>query len=68
MKQSEIYKYALLATVQKMMVVDGVDDADAVYETVAPLITNIGSALFKEERDEERAREASEPAGAEVTE
>ena len=67
MKQSEIYKYALLATVQKMMV-DGVDDADAVYETVAPLITNIGSALFKEERDEERAREASEPAGAEVTE
>ena len=67
MKQSEIYKYALLAVVQKMMV-DGVDDADAVYETVAPLITNIGSALFKEERDEERAREASEPAGAEVTE
>ena len=67
MKQSEIYKYALLATVQKM-IVDGVDDADAVYETVAPLITNIGSALFKEERDEERAREASEPAGAEVTE
>ena len=67
MKQSEIYKYALLATVQKM-IVDGVDDADAVYETVAPLITNIGSALFKEERDEERAREASEPTGAEVTE
>ena len=67
MKQSEIYKYALLATVQKM-IVDGVDDADALYETVAPLITNIGSALFKEERDEERAREASEPAGAEVTE
>lgn len=66
MKQSEIYKYALLATVQKM-IVDGVDDADALYETVAPLITNIGSALFKEERDEERAREASEPAGAEVT-
>lgn len=67
MKQSEIYKYALLATVQKMMV-DGVDDADALYETVAPLITNIGSALFKEERDEERAREAIDPAGAEVTE
>lgn len=67
MKQSEIYKYALLATVQKMMV-DGVDDADALYETIEPLVKNIGMALFKEERDEERAREASDPAGAEVTE
>ena len=67
MKQSEIYKYALLATVQKMMV-DGVDDADALYETIEPLVKNVRMELFKEERDEERAREASEPAGAEVTE
>lgn len=67
MKQSEIYKYALLATVQKM-IVNGVDDADALYETIEPLVRNVRMELFKEERDEERAREASEPAGAEVTE
>ena len=67
MKQSEIYKYALLATVQKMMV-DGVDDADALYETIEPLVKNVRMELFKEERDEERVRDASDPAGAEVTE
>lgn len=67
MKQSEIYKYALLATVQKM-IVDGVDDADALYETIEPLVRNVCMELFKEEHDEERVRDASDPAGAEVTE